>query len=84
MTYNIQPVSVGAGLQTATASKVSFGASYVPFGKVMDFTYALLDSNGKAIYQGLDSLGEDILAGWGSDDQYIINAMASKIGVTLV
>jgi hypothetical protein len=82
-TYNIIPVQVGMGLQTSTATKIYFSATYTPNSTEMWFAYALMDDNEVSLYSGDGTLGEDVLAGWGNDDNYIINAMATKVGVVL-
>jgi hypothetical protein len=97
-TFDIQPISVGDGLSTKTAKKIAFKASYIPESTSMDFSYQLIEvievkpatdtepaqykENG--IYAGFDTLGEDVLAGWGTDDSYIYQACADKVGVVLV
>lgn len=83
--YNIQPVSVGVGLQTQMSSKVRFNTAYTPKSTEMIFSYYFLDDNEEIVlFTGDDVLGEDVLAGWGENDDYIINAMANKLGVVLV
>lgn len=81
--YNIQPVSVGVGLSTETCSKIRLDAGYDAFATSMYFSYALINGDGRIVFTGNNILGEDVLAGWGTDDQYIVDAMAAKIGVTL-
>lgn len=85
-TYNIQTVTLGTGLSTTTSSMIRFSARYEPNSTSMVFAYYFLDDADDSIvvYSGDDILGEDVLAGWGDDDQYIIHAMAAKVGVTLV
>ena len=83
-TYDIQPISVGAGLTTKTATKIFLKGSHSPGDTSMPFSYQLTDDSFEGIYSGFDTLGEDVLAGWGTDDSYIIQAMATKVGVVLV
>ena len=85
-TYNIQPITLGTGLSTKTSSKVRFNASYTPLSTEMRFAYYFFDDTDASliVYSGDDVLGEDVLAGWGEDDEYIIQAMADKLGVVLV
>ena len=82
--YDIQPVSIGIGLNTETCSKVRLDAGYAPFATEMAFSYAFINGSGNIVYTGYDRLGASVLTGWGTDDQYIINAMASQLGITLV
>ena len=87
--YNIQPVQIGIGLETATASFIQFNCAYIPFETSMYYSYNMYDTGvsgsvGDTVFVGDSVLGETVLNGWGEDDQYIINAMASDVGVTLL
>ena len=82
--YNIQSVSVGTGLTTATATKIKFHCSYVPNTTSMFFSYDFLDASSEYLASGEGVVSGSALADWGSDDQYIINTMAGIAGVTLV
>lgn len=85
-TYNIQTVQIGAGLTTKPSSKIQFFATYMPNSTEMPFSYNFMDDADESLilYSGDDMLGADVLAGWGENDDYIIQAMATKVGVTLV
>ena len=84
MIYNIQPINVSVGITTKVATNIGFQTAYIPFATSMSFSWTLSSEIGEVLYSGDDVLGEDVLVGWGSDDMYIINAMATKVGVTLV
>ena len=82
--YNIQPVTVGRGLTTGTATTIGFLTSYVPFEKSMPFSYTLTSADGQTLYSGQGVVDETLLSMWGEDDNYIINVMATMVGVTVI
>ena len=84
MIYNIRPINVTIGTSTKKATNIGFQTSYTPFTTSMTFNWTLSADNGEILYSGDDVLGEDVLTNWGTDDMYLGNAMASKVGVTLV
>ena len=82
--YNIQPVTVGTGFTTGTATTIGFLTSYVPFETSMPFSYTLTSADGQTLYSGQDVVDETLLSMWGEDDEYIINVMATIVGVTVI
>lgn len=82
--YNIQPVTVGTGFTTGTATTIGFLTSYVPFETSMPFSYTLTSADGQTLYMGSDVVGQQALSQWGDNDDYIINVMAAIVGVTVI
>ena len=82
--YNIQPITISIGSTSKTATKVDFISSYSPFESTMPFSYTYYTETDEVIYDGSSVLGEAVLAGWGENDEYIINAMATNVGVTII
>ena len=50
----------------------------------MGFSYAFYDADGRTAYMGGGELGSAVLAGWGTDDDYIVNAMATEAGAVVI
>jgi len=82
--YNIQPVEVKIGSMVASAVKVAFYSSYVPFDETMAFGYTLYSVDGAMLYQGNDVVGQEALSQWGDNDDYIINVMATIAGLVVI
>jgi hypothetical protein len=90
--YQIQPVQIpvvdpnNVGQYTMkTANYVDFPFYYQAFQTTLPFGYSLYtDQYTSAITAGSDVLGEEVVSQWGDNDDYIINAMALKIGVTII
>ena len=90
--YQIQPIQIpvidhnNVGQYVLkTASYATFTANYQPFQKTLPFGFALYENQyTSAITAGGDTLGEAVVSQWGDNDDYIISAMASKIGVTII
>ena len=47
--YNIQPIQVGTGLTTGTATTIGFQTSYIPFETSMPFSYTLTSADGQTL-----------------------------------
>lgn len=91
MIYNIQPVQIPVNdpqnlgqISYVEGTKITFSFNYQPFEAPAPYGYTILDAQGTIIYNGISALSEAVLSQWGSDDAYIINAMASNIGVTII
>ena len=82
--YNIQPIQVGTGLTTGTATTIGFQTSYIPFETSMPFSYTLTSADGQTLYMGSGVVDETLLSMWGEDDKYIINVMATIVGVSII
>ena len=80
----VDPNNVGS-YTFKTAAFADFATNYQPFQTTLPFTYTLYENQyTPAIVGGADILGADVVSNWGDNDDYIITAMATKIGVTLI
>tara|TARA_R110002153_G_scaffold16863_3_gene59148 strand:- start:5386 stop:5652 length:267 start_codon:yes stop_codon:yes gene_type:complete len=82
--YNISPIVVSIGATTSTAVKVQFNQAYTAFQTSMSFSWTIFDVDNTILYSDSGTIGEAILSGWGSDDDYIINAMATEAGLSVI
>ena len=83
--YSIQPVTITVSPTLSyTATKIAMGINYNPSVTDMPVWYSLQDDSYNTYYEGSVVITESELALWGTDDMYIVNLVASKVGVTLV
>lgn len=80
-TYNIVPVET---TQTVVSNRMSIRVLNLVFGTSIEVIATIVQENGTATQNyHLVISGEEYLA-WGSDDEYMVNLIATKVGVTLV
>lgn len=82
--YNINPITVNIGLVSNTATQASFITTYTPFEQTLPYSWYIFDAYGLQLYSGNSILGQAVVEGWGADDDYIINAMADNVGITVI
>jgi len=81
--YNIQPINVGFGTLIKQATKISFQYGYTANMTQMPFVATYMDDDLNILASLQMMVDSQTLAGWGSDDSYIINAMANIAQVTI-
>ena len=84
MIYNIQPIEIAVGTKTTICSTATFNQGYTAFSQEMSFSWVVYDADGRTAYMSGGTVGSDVLAGWGTDDEYIVNAMATEAGVVVI
>jgi hypothetical protein len=81
--YSIQPISANFGpIASLTATKVSIACMYELFAKELPLRYMLLTEGHEVVYSGTIVLNEDEINAWGSNDNYIVDLVFSKVGLT--
>lgn len=77
---NIEPIK----LLNNVATQMECGAINVyPAKGYADTVWRLLDENGVELLSRYLRIDEDDYAKWGTDDSYIINLIAEKVGVII-
>ena len=83
--YQINPVTINVTPSiTHQATKITMNFSYSLGVEQMPATYVLTGEYGEPYYSGVVQINAAELAQWGEDDMYIVNLVATKVGVTLV
>jgi len=79
-TYNIVPVE---STQTIVSNRMSIRVLNLVFGTSIEVIASVIQENGTVTQNHHLVISGEEYAAWGSDDEYMVNLIASKIGVTL-
>ena len=82
--YNIQPFNITFGSTTKVATMVNLGYNYKAFQTTLPFDVTYYSADYQILGAENKTLDEAVVALWGTDDTYIIDAMASAVGVTII
>lgn len=83
--YEIEPQDATILGSTYVLDVVGLNISYAPFDETMSVPYQLYANTGSyQVMSGIVDLDEATVSNWGTDDNYIIDAACSAIGVTRV
>lgn len=78
---NIQPISV----INKTATKLSGIVTWYDLtGKNCKISWWLMDNSGKKIYEDVYSVSPTVLNSWTTNDQVLLQAIASSEGITIL
>ena len=80
-TYNILPVE---STQTIISNRMTIRVLNLVFGTSLEVIASIVQDNGKVTQNYHLVISGEEYAAWGSDDEYMVNLIAQKIGVTLV
>jgi hypothetical protein len=80
-TYNIVPVE---STQTVVSNRMSIRVLNLVFGTSIEVIASIVQENGTVTQNNHLVISGEEYANWGSDDEYMVNLIATKIGVTLV
>lgn len=79
-TYNIVPVE---STQTIVSNRMTIRVLNLVFGTSIELIASIVQENGTVTQNYHLVISGEEYAAWGSDDEYMVNLIASKIGVTL-
>lgn len=79
-TYNIVPVE---STQTIVSNRMTIRVLNLVFGTSIEVIASVVQENGTVTQNYHLVISGEEYAAWGSDDEYMVNLIASKIGVTL-
>ncbi len=80
-TYNIVPVE---STQTVVSNRMSIRVLNLVFGTSIEVIASIVQANGTVTQNNHLVISGEEYANWGSNDEYMVNLIATKIGVTLV
>ena len=82
--YSIQPVNIVVNGTTYVATDITMDVLYPLNATEMTVPYMLLGADGRLYWADNVLITETELDAWGTDNMYIVNLVATKVGVTLV
>ena len=78
--YNIVPVE---STQTVVSNRMTIRVLNLVFGTSIEVIASVVQENGTVTQNYHLVISGEEYAAWGSDDEYMVNLIATKIGVTL-
>ena len=79
--YNIVPVE---STQTVISNRMTIRVLNVVFGSSMEVIASIVQDNGTVTQNYHFVISGEEYNAWGADDEYMVNLIATKAGVTLV
>jgi hypothetical protein len=80
-TYNIVPVET---TQTVISNRMTIRVLNLIFGSSIEVIASIVQANGTVTQNNHLVISGEEYANWGENDEYMVNLIATKIGVTLV
>lgn len=71
-------------IQSKTVNKIRIIDGNIELKSSVTFTVLLMNSNSEVLSKELVKIEGDEYSNWGSDDQYILNLVLSKLGLTQI